>query len=136
MVSLPENVMKVINDPKASKVLATKSPEGVIHVIHVGSIIAPDPNTIAFASIFMKKTTGNLAEMKKKNELASVLVILGMEAYQIKSRIKGYGTSGPLFEKLSEEIKKFGLRVRCVWTLEPVEIWNQSASYEAGKKIA
>ncbi|MEM3383806.1 MAG: hypothetical protein QXL52_06335 [Nitrososphaerales archaeon] len=136
MAKLPENVMKVINDPKASKVLATKYPTGVIHVIHVGSIIAPNPNTIAFAAVLMKETSKNLEEMKKKGELASILVILGMEAYQIRVNIKSYETSGPIYDKLSEEIKKLGLQVRGVWITEPVEIWNQSASYEAGKRIA
>ncbi|MEM3437229.1 MAG: hypothetical protein QXP55_01665 [Nitrososphaerales archaeon] len=84
----------------------------------------------------MKETSKNLEEMKKKGELASILVILGMEAYQIRVNIKNYETSGPIFEKLSEEIKKLGLQVRGVWITEPVEIWNQSASYEAGKRIA
>lgn len=136
MVSLPENVMKIINDPKASKVLATKSPEGIIHAIHVGSIIAPNPDTIAFAAVLMKETSKNLEEMKRKGELASILVILGMEAYQIRVNIKSYETSGPIYEKLSEEIEKLGLKVRGVWITEPAEIWNQSASYEAGKRIA
>jgi len=136
MVNLPENVMKVINDRKASKVLATKSLDGVVHAIHLGSIVAPSPNMIAFGAIFMNRTVKNLEEMKKKNDLASVLVISGMESYQIKGRIKSYETSGPIFERMNEEIKKLGLTVKGVWILEPVEIWNQSASYEAGKKIA
>jgi hypothetical protein len=135
LVSLPENVIKVLNDPKASKVLTTKSPEGIIHAIHVGSIMAPNPNMIAFAAILMKKTGKNLEIMREKNELASVLVISGMESYQVKAKIKSYETSGPLFEKFSEEIKKLGLTARGVWTLEPAEVWNQSASYEAGKRI-
>ena len=136
MVSLPENVVKVINDPKTSKVLATKSPDGAIHAIHVGSIVAPNPDTIAFAAILMKKTSRNLEEMKRKGELAAIAVILGTEAYEIKGKIKSYETSGPIYEVLSEKIRQLGLTVRGVWTLEPAEVWNQSASYEAGKKIA
>lgn len=135
MVSLPEKVMKVMNDPKASKVLATKSSEGDIHVIHVGSIVAPNPNIIAFAAIFMKRTGENLKEMKRKDQLAVLAIILGMEAYEIKGKIKSYETSGPVFDRLSEKIKELGLTVRGVWTLEPVEVWNQSPSYEAGKRI-
>jgi hypothetical protein len=59
-----------------------------------------------------------------------------MEAYQIRVNIKSYETSGPIYERLSEEIEKLGLKVRGVWVTEPAEIWNQSASYEAGKRIA
>ena len=135
LTSIPENVIKLINDPKVVKVLSTKSPEGIIHTIPVGSIIAPSPNTVTFASIWMNNTSKNLEEMKKKNEMVSIVVISGMEAYQVKGLIKDYKTSGPIFDKITEQIKKLGLTVKGVWTLEPKEIWNQSASDEAGKKI-
>ena len=36
---------------------------------------------------------------------------------------------------MNEELKKMGLKANVVWTVEPVEVFNQSASYEAGKKM-
>jgi hypothetical protein len=136
MVNLPEDVSKIVNDPSAIKVLATKAPDGEIHVIRVGSIFSPEPGTIAFGAILMKRTAANLEAMKLKNERPSVLVSSGTTSFEIKCSISQYITSGPLFEKMNEELKKMGLQARGVWTLGVKEVWNQSASYEAGKKIA
>jgi hypothetical protein len=37
---------------------------------------------------------------------------------------------------MSEQMKQVGLTVQGVWTFSPVEVFNQSASYEAGTKMA
>jgi len=136
MVNLPEDVMAELNNPKSSRVLGTTSSEGVVHLIQVGSLVAPSPNMIAFGAILMKVTNKNLEGMMKKKGIVSILVTNGMKSYEVKAKVKDYQTSGPVFEKLSEELKKMGLTVRGAWILEPVEVWNQSATYDAGKKIA
>lgn len=135
MVTLPDEVFTAINDPKAGKVLATIRPDGNAHVISVGSIIAPSPNMIAFGAVLMKETGKNLESMKKSSRMVSILVTSGMKSYQVRGAIKDYITSGPLYDKMNEELKKLGLKANGVWTIEPAEVWNQSASYEAGKKM-
>jgi hypothetical protein len=136
MVNLPEEVMKAFNDPKAMKVIATKSANGNVHAIRVGSLMAAAPNMMAVGAILMKETSKNLDEMKKKNEMVSLLVSMDMKSYQVKAKVKDFQTAGPLFDKMNEELKKMGLAARGVYTFEPAEVFNQSASYEAGKKMA
>ncbi|MGD1060087.1 MAG: pyridoxamine 5'-phosphate oxidase family protein [Methanomassiliicoccales archaeon] len=135
MVAIPAEVIEAVNNPKAAKVLATVKEDGSPHVISVGSIIAPNPNTIAFGAILMKETSKNLEAMKKSKKDAVVLVTVEMKSYQIRGKVKDKVTSGPLFDKMNENLKKIGLQAGVVWTLEPTEVWNQSASYEAGKKM-
>jgi hypothetical protein len=127
--------MKALNSPKASKILATVRPDGNIHAIPVGSIMAPDANTIAFGAIMMKESGQNLEAMKKKGTLVSVVVVSEMKAYQVRAKVKGQVSSGPLFDTMNEHLKAIGLKASAVWTVEPVEVWNQSAGYEAGKRM-
>lgn len=136
MVTLPEEVVAALNTPTAAKVLATVRPDGSAHTISVGSIIAPSPEIIAFGAILMKETGKNLETMKKNGQSVSVLVTKETASYQVRGKVKDYVTSGPLFDKMNENLKAIGLQAAGVWTVEPTDVWNQSASYEAGKKIA
>lgn len=124
------------NDIKAVKVLTTVSADGVLHSIRVGSLIAPAPNMLAVGAILMKTTAKNLEDMKKKNQLAAILIGSEMNAYLVLAKIKDSHKAGPLFEKMNENLKAIGLQAGAVWTFEPTGVWNQSANYEAGKKIA
>jgi hypothetical protein len=134
MVKLPDEVFNAIN-AKSSKVLATVNAAGNPHVIQVGSIIAPSPEMIAFGAILMKETGKNLESMKKKNQEVAILVTVEMKSYLVMAKIKEHYSSGPLFDKMNEELKKMGMKANVVWTVEPVEVYNQSASYEAGSKM-
>jgi hypothetical protein len=136
MAQLPEEVMKMANDMKAVKVLTTVSADGVLHSIRVGSLIAPAPNMLAVGAILMKTTAKNLEDMKKKNQLAAILIGSEMNAYLVLAKIKDSHKAGPLFEKMNENLKAIGLQAGAVWTFEPTGVWNQSPTYEAGKKIA
>jgi hypothetical protein len=128
--------MKMTNDMKAVKVLTTVSSDGVLHSIRVGSLIAPAPNMLAVGAILMKTTAKNLEDMKKNNQLVAILVGSEMNAYLVLAKIKESHKAGPLFDKMNENLKAIGLQAGAVWTFEPTGVWNQSASYEAGKKIA
>ena len=136
MVKLPAEVMQAVNNPKAGKVLVTIKADGSPHVIQVGSIMSPDPEMIAFGAIIMKETGKNLEAMKKKKTDVAILVTAGMKSYQIKAKVKDALTSGPLFDKMNEVLKGMGMKANVVWTVEPEEVWNQSPSYDAGKKMA
>lgn len=135
MVEMPDVVVKAMNDPKAFKVLATIAPDGAVHAIQVGAMVAPQPNIIAVGAILMQHTSMNLEEMQKKGQTATVVMGKEMESYQVKVEVKGFQTEGPIFDKMAPEIEKLGLKLRGVWLLEPIEVWNQSASYEAGKRM-
>ncbi|HXZ23337.1 MAG TPA: pyridoxamine 5'-phosphate oxidase family protein [Methanomassiliicoccales archaeon] len=138
MVNMPEEVMKLINEnPKAVKLLGTKSADGSVHVVPLGSIRAAGPNMIILGAILMHRTGANLESMKSKGELVSVVAVDGekLAAFEVRAKVKDYQTAGPAFEGMNEVIKKMGLTLRGVWVLEPAEVWNQSASYNAGKKM-
>jgi hypothetical protein len=135
MVDLPEVVAKTINDPNAVKVVATVSPEGALHAIQVGAIVAPQPGVIAIGAILMQHTSKNMEEMQKKGQNVAIIMAKGTESYQVKAKIQIYQTEGPVFEAMNEKVKSLGLQLRGVWILEPEEVWNQSANYEAGKRM-
>jgi len=144
MVNLPDDTMRVVNDPKASKTIATKSSEGRIHTIWMGSLMAFSPDQLVFAHLLMKRTHQNLQEMKKNGDLVSVSVTLEQASYEIMAKVKEYRTSGPLYDKMiealtrlgiKEGLDKYGIKVLGVWVLDPVEVWNQGPGPNVGTKI-
>lgn len=136
MVKIPDEVVKAINNEKNPKILATVGADGAPHAIQAGSIRAPSNEMMIVGAILMKKTGKNLEAMKRDNKMASFLVLDGMKSYEVRCRVGDFVTSGPLFDTMSEKMKQVGLTVQGVWTFSPVEVFNQSASYEAGTKMA
>ncbi|MGD0818820.1 MAG: hypothetical protein ABR986_10585 [Methanomassiliicoccales archaeon] len=136
MVALPEEVMKALNDPASVKVLATKTPEGIVHAIPLGSLAAPDPNTIICGVVFMKQTHNNMEKMKKKGERPAVLVVNGRNAYQVHVMIKDFKASGPVLDMMNEKVKARGITITGVWFMEPETVFDHSPGPNVGKKIA
>ena len=144
MVTIPNEVMFLVNDPKASKTISTISMEGRIHTIYMGSMMAISPDQLAFAHILMKRTNQNLGEMKGRGDLVSVSVTLGQVSYEIMAKVEEYQTSGPAYDTIIEALKlsgvkegldKYGMKVHGVWVLEPVEVWNESPGPSAGTRV-
>lgn len=139
---LPKHVKDLFNDPSAIKTLATMSPEGVLHTIPVGSMCAPDVNTIAFAAIFMKEAHENLKKAKETGGLVSVLAVKAAPkegiflGFQARCKVKAFDTTGPIYTVLRDTVKRMGLEIRGAWILEPMEVISLSPGPEAGKKIA
>jgi hypothetical protein len=52
MAKMTKEIMDLLNDPKASKVLAPCDSGGNLNVVPKGSLVAIDEETIAFADIF------------------------------------------------------------------------------------
>lgn len=136
MVALPEAVMNALNDPTSVKVLATKTPEGAVNAIPLGSMMAPDPNAIVFGVVFMKKTHINMVEMQKNGEKPVVLIVTGSSAYQVHAAIKEYKTSGPVLDAMNDKVKSRGITVIGVWYMEPSSIYDQTPGPNVGKKMA
>jgi hypothetical protein len=130
---LPKNVQDLFNDPQAVKVLATASSNGVLHVIPLGSMSAPEPGKVVFAKIMAKEASSNLQDGLKKGAFVSTLAVKGGQAFQVRCKAKEFDAAGPLFLKLSEAYKAKGLTVQGVWILEPFEVLNQSPGPDAGK---
>jgi hypothetical protein len=136
VVKIPDEVVNAINNEKNPKILATVGADGAPHAIQAGSIGAPSNEMMIVGAILMKRTGKNLEAMKSDNKMASFLVLDGMKSYEVRCRVGDFVTSGPLFDTMSEKMKQVGMTVQGVWTFSPVEVFNQSASYEAGTKMA
>jgi hypothetical protein len=144
MIAMPDEVTKLVNNPKSSKTIATISAEGRIHTIYMGSMSVLSPTTLAFAHILMKRTQRNLEEMRKKGDLVSVSITLEQLSYEIMAKIMDYQTSGPIYDEMielltrqgvKEALDKYGMEVIGVWVLEPMEVWNQSPGPGSGIRI-
>ncbi|MGZ8937454.1 MAG: hypothetical protein ACXW02_08235, partial [Halobacteriota archaeon] len=86
-------------------------------------------------AILMRRAAKNLEAMKKDDKMASILVLDGAKSYEVRCTVGDFVTSGPIFDAISEKFKPMGLTVNGVWTFVPVEVWNESASMEAGTKM-
>jgi hypothetical protein len=144
MVNLSDEILKVINNPKSSRTIATESTEGRIHTIFMGSLTALSPGKLSFAHILMKRTHQNLRAMKERGELVSVSVTLEQISYEVMALVGEYLTSGPTYDEMisvltrlgvKESLDKYGMEVLGVWTLEPMELWNQSPGPCAGTRL-
>lgn len=130
-MNIPEKVLSLLNDQGASKVLTTVSAEGIPHSIVVGSIMAPNAQTICAAEILMKKTAQNL----KNNKNIAVLAVKGKESYLVNATVVERQTDGELFENISEQMKKAGMPMHALWIFNPTAIFDQSAGPNAGTQI-
>jgi hypothetical protein len=136
MVKIPDEVVEAINNEKSQKIIATVGPDGAPHAIQAGSIRAPSNEMMIVGAILMKRTGKNLEAMKKDGKTASFLVLNGPKSYEIRCTVGDFISSGPMFDGMSEKIKQMGMTLKGVWTFTPVEVWNESASMEAGTKMA
>ena len=135
MVKIPDEVVDAINNQKNPKILATVDADGATHAIQAGSISAPSNEMMIVGAILMKRTGKNLEAMKKGDKIASFLVLDGPKSYEVRCMVGDFVTSGPMFDAMSEKLKEMGMTLNGVWTFTPVEVWNQSASMEAGTKM-
>ena len=136
MVKIPDEVVEAINNEKNPKIIATVGPDSAPHAIQAGSIRAPSNEMMIAGAILMKRTGKNLEAMKKDGKTASFLVLDGPKSYEVRCAVGDFITSGPMFDAMSEKLKQMGMTLQGVWTFTPVEVWNESASMEAGTKMA
>ena len=136
MVALPQNVMALLNDRAASKILGTRTAKNDVHIINVGGAGAVDPETIFIGEIFMKASSENLTLAKKEKTRASLLVSRGPESYEVRCSVKDHVTSGPMFDQMKTTFAQMKFDLKGLWLLKPEEIWNESPTWDAGRKIA
>lgn len=135
MVKLPDDVFGLLNDKSAAKVLGTKSANGDVHIINVGGAGALDPETIFIGEIFMMATSKNLHETKKAGSKVSLLVTKGPQSYEVKASVKDHVTSGPVFEKMKGVFASMKFELKGLWLLKPEEVWNESPTWDTGRKM-
>jgi hypothetical protein len=133
LVSIPKEVVDVLNASDSAKMLATVDAKGVPNVVPVWSIVAVDSETIAFAEIFIKKTKENL----EKNKQVAIAVFKGpMTGYQLKGTFSGFQTSGPVFDNFAKKIMEaMKMQIKSVGIIKVTEVFSASPGQNS-KKLA
>lgn len=131
MVDMPEPVIRMIKHPDTRKVMATVSPDGEPHMIVCGSLMVTDPDTIIVGEVFMYRACENL----KNNPNVEFMVWQGREAYSIKAVAKSRVDTGPIFDKMAQQLDKMNMTLVAIWVFEAKEVWDESASKNAGSKV-
>lgn len=131
MVAIPENVMKIINDPASSKVLMTTNDCGCPHGIVAGTIMSPAPDTMVIGEVLFTRSKKNLEARPD----ATFLVTKGMESYEIQVKAKARIDSGDMLDQMNKNLEAIHLHARALWTFEVKHVYNESAGPDAGKLI-
>jgi len=131
MAKMPKEVMDLLNDREASKVIATVDAKGIPNVAPKGSLIAIDEKTIAFADILGGKTRANIEANKK----VAVAVIKQRTGYQVKGTLTEFQTSGPVFDNYIKMFKPMGMTPKAAGIIKVEEVYALSPA-DAGKKLS
>jgi predicted pyridoxine 5'-phosphate oxidase superfamily flavin-nucleotide-binding protein len=96
---MPRQVMEKFDHPDAVKFLCTVDENGIPNVAYIGSLMAPDEETLIYADAMGVKTKRNLL----RNPNVAVIVTLKdrLISYQVKGLFQGFQTSGAYHEMLS-----------------------------------
>ncbi|MDR1955009.1 MAG: pyridoxamine 5'-phosphate oxidase family protein [Candidatus Methanoplasma sp.] len=132
MANIPNKVLDLIRARTSTKVLVTSSKDAKPHAIVAGSIAAPSAETMIVGEILMRTSAKNLSE----NPKASFLVVSGMESYEIECTAKARLDKGPEIDIMNKELEAIGLKAAAVWVFKVEAVFDQSASPNAGTKLA
>ncbi|MFC1926071.1 pyridoxamine 5'-phosphate oxidase family protein [Chloroflexota bacterium] len=135
MATMSKVIVDLVNDPQASKVLATSDVVGKVNVVPKGTIAAIDDETLIFGDIMGDKTNANL---KVNNKVAVTVFKLQMPpvGYQIKGTFQGFQTSGPVFDNVSTKVKQaLKMDIRSVGVIKVDEVYS-AAPPNAGARLA
>jgi len=133
MVNIPKDVMDILSAADSAKMMATVDAQGIPNVVPVWSIMAVDPETIAFAEIFIINTKKNL----EKNKKVAIAVFKGpTTGYQLKGTFMGFQTTGPVFENMSKRLKEArNLQVKSVGVIKVDSVFSAQGGQNS-KKLA
>ncbi len=135
MAKMPKEVIDLLNDPQASKVLATCDVAGTLNVVPKGSLMAVDEETVAFADIMGDKTNVNL-KATGKAAVAVFKMQMPPLGYQVKGTFEGFQTSGPLVDTFARLIKDIQKKdVRAVGVIKVDEVYS-TAPPNPGARLA
>lgn len=128
---IAEKILNLLKDKEAVKVVSSVSADGKLHSIAAGSVMALGEDQLGVIEIFMNTTSENIQANKK----LAVLIVKGTESYLINATAIARITDGELFEASSKAVSEMGLKAKAVWTMAVDEMFDQSASPNAGTRI-
>jgi len=124
--------MDVLSASDSAKMLATVDAKGIPNVVPLW-FVAVDPETIAFAEVFIKKTKENL----EKNKQVALAVFKGpMTGYQLKGTFSGFQTSGPVFDNFAKKsMEAMKIQIKSVGIIKVTDVFCASPGHNS-KKLA
>jgi len=131
MVSIPAEIIELMNAKETTKLLVTASAGGQPHAIVCGSIFATPDGKAGVGEILMKRASQNLKDTGK----AALTVCAGPKAYELILKNPARADSGPIFDDMKAKMAALNLPCFAVWTFDVAEIWDESAGPSAGTKI-
>ena len=125
--------MDVLSASDSAKMFATADAKGIPNVVPMWSFVAVDPETIAFAEVFIKRTKENL----EKNKQVAIAVFKGpMTGYQLKGTFCGFQTSGPIFDNFAKKsMEAMKIQIKSVGIIKVTEVFAASPGQNS-KKLA
>ncbi len=134
MVYIPKEVMDLLKPGETQKqvvkVLATADDKGVPHAIILGPLMAIDEETLAFGIIWASTTKKNLETTKN----ACIIVYKPpMTACRVHGTFEEYVTSGPLFDRYTDELKKWDLECAGVIKIKVTDVCSASGGKRWGE---
>jgi predicted pyridoxine 5'-phosphate oxidase superfamily flavin-nucleotide-binding protein len=135
MAKMPQEVMDLLNDFSAPKVLATCSRDGVLNVAPKGTLSAADDETVVFADLFGNKTNRNL-EANSNVALTVFKMEVPPVGYQVKGKFEGFQREGELFDKVAGKVKDaIKMDTKAVGVIKVTEVYSTGVP-EPGAKLA
>ncbi|NTW84273.1 MAG: pyridoxamine 5'-phosphate oxidase family protein [Chlorobiaceae bacterium] len=139
MSKLPEELIELINDPAAVKLVGTVDAEGTPHLVVKGTLTTLDGEHIVFAEGYEgTKSNKNLVRSIWFDGKVSINVTKGISSYQIKGRPYKYLITGSVFRTLLDRAReKRGPEadIAGVWVIVPEEVRNESPGVRAREVI-
>ena len=130
MVSIPAEIIGLMNEQTTVKLLVTSSSDGQPHAIVCGSIFATPDGKAGVGEVLMKRAAKNLKDTGK----AALTVTAGPKAYELILKNPVRADSGPIFDDMKAKLASLKLPCFGVWTFDVAEIWDESAGPPAGTK--
>lgn len=130
-MKLTEQVSNLFGDESAIKVLSTVSGEGVPHSITVGSLMPISDEQICAFEIFMNKSAENMAA----NDQVAILVVKDKESYLVNATVAEKLTEGEMYEAFTDNVIAKGIPVKGLWIFNVNEVYDQSATPNAGTRL-
>ena len=129
-VAIPGDVIELLNDPAATKVLATVDEHGVPHLAVKQSLYVDVAGRLVYTELLeSSRSNRNLVRSIWFGKSVSVLVSgSGGRSFQVKGKPVKTHISGPVFRKHYQEIRSLlgDVDVAAVWVIEPQEVIDGS----------
>lgn len=138
-IRLSDEVLTLVRDPEAVKVLATVDADGSPHAVVKQSLTADEEGRLVHHELLeSSRTNKNLLRALWFGGRVSVTVRRGDASWQVKGRPVRAHVSGPHFQREYVRIReRLGdVDLAAVWVIEPEEAIDQSLAARTEREVS